>query len=347
MDNRVDSLWLDFIENYPLFDESHTDQYTDLSEIKTLLREGLPVYQFNSSLNKSNILKQYQDGTLDDLNSKLFDERLSSETKAFLKDKSNDMRGDEVRKVTDELLEDLPYPTPHAFRHIWAEAVLTRYRGDVGKVIRANFKHMDSSFFMAYLRGKETQVIVKIAERTVINKIVRKHIQQANDEYHDYAGGFHRYVTKAAKMTKVIKPENQIQLTEKLSDRVISIKSNLWVTCMLRQGSQHKAKCAEDGIPQRRNAEPKFCLGCMHSDISEMNYEGIVLSIKDDVSTCRNPELPVYFKAESARTVKLALSRIRELKRNSGKEKYDKYIAHLEESLDMASWEPLKWSNNG
>jgi hypothetical protein len=205
---------------------------------------------------------------------------------------------------------------------------------------------MDSSFFMAYLRNKETQVIVRIAERTVISKVVRQHFQNANKEYYDYAGGFQRYVSRAARMTKVFKPEDQIKVMEKVSDRVISIKSNLWATCMIREGNQHRAKCAEDGITQRRNAEPKFCLGCMHSDISGMNYEGIVLSIKDDVAACRNAELPTFIKAENAKTVQLALKRIKELKRNSGKTKYDKYIAHLEESLEMALWEPLKWSES-
>lgn len=343
--SRVDLLWIDFIHNYSLFDENLIDKYLELSEIRSQLRGGLPVYEFIKFGNKTQVLNQYRDGTADESISKLFDERLSTETKAFLKDESIGLSEDVARSVTRELLADLPYPTPHAFRHIWAEAVLTRYRGDVGKVIRANFKHMSSSFFMAYLRNKETQVIVRIAERAVISKVVRQHYQGANEEYFDYAGGFQRYVSKTARMTKVVKPEDQVKVMEMISDRVISIKANLWATCMLREGSQHRAKCAEDGIPQRRNAEPKFCLGCIHSDISGMNYEGIVLSIKDDVVTCRNAELPAFLKTENAKTVQLALDRIKDLKKNSGKTNYDRYIAHLEESLEMASWEAVQWSS--
>lgn len=345
INNRVDLLWIDFIHNYSLFDENHIDKYSELSEIRSQLREGLPVYEFIEFGNRAAVLNQYRESTADKSISKLFDERLSSETKEFLKDENNDLSEDVIRSVTRELLADLPYPTPHAFRHIWAEAVLTRYRGDVGKVLRANFKHMDSSFFMAYLRNKETQVIVKIAERAVISKIVRQHFQGADQEYYDYTGGFQRYVSKAARMTKVVKPEDQVKVMEIISDRVIGIKSNLWATCMLREGNQHRAKCAEDGIPQRRNAEPKFCLGCIHSDISGMNYEGIVLSIKDDVATCRNAELPTFFKTENAKTVQLALQRIMELKKNSGKTKYDRYIAYLEESLEIASLETVQWSS--
>jgi hypothetical protein len=228
IDNRVDLLWIDFIHNYILFDECQIDEYSDLSEIRTQLREGLPIYEFNEVKNKTQVLAQYRDGSVDESISKLFDERLSSETKEFLKDENNDLSEDVVRTVTRELLTDLPYPTPHAFRHIWAEAVLTRYRGDVGKVIRANFKHMDSSFFMAYLRNKETQIIVKIAERAVISKIVRQHFQEANEQYYDYTGGFQRYVSKTARLTKVVKPEDQVKVMEIISDRVISIKSNLW-----------------------------------------------------------------------------------------------------------------------
>jgi hypothetical protein len=152
-------------------------------------------------------------------------------------------------------------------------------------------------------------------------------------------------VSKIARLTKVVKPEDQVKVMEIVSDRVIGIKSNLWATCMLREGNQHRAKCAEDGIPQRRNAEPKFCLGCIHSDISGMNYEGILISIKDDVAACRNAELPTFFKTENAKTVQLALLRIKELKQNSGETKYDRYIAHLEESLEMAAWESVKLSS--
>ena len=343
--SRVDLLWIDFIHNYSLFEHSQIDKYSDLSEIRTQLRKGLPIYEFNEFYRKTQLLTQYRNGTVPESMSKLFDERLSLETKAFLKDKSKVFNESDTKRITKELLADLPYPTPHAFRHIWAEAVLTRYRGDVGKVIRANFKHMDNSFFMAYLRNKETQVIVRIAERAVISKIVRRHFQAANEEYYDYAGGFQRYVSKTARLTKVVKPEDQAKVMEIVSDRVIGIKSNLWATCMLREGNQHRAKCAEDGIPQRRNAEPKFCLGCIHSDISEMNYEGILVSIKDDVAVCRNAELPTFFKTENAKTVRLALQRIKELKKNSGKTKYDRYIAHLEESLEMAAWDPVTLSS--
>lgn len=62
-----------------------------------------------------------------------------------------------MRDICSEILDGVRYPSPHAFRHIWAEAVLTRYQGDVGAVIRHQFCHLDNSFFMAYLRDKDAR----------------------------------------------------------------------------------------------------------------------------------------------------------------------------------------------
>ncbi len=343
LSSRVVNLWFDFIENYSLFKKVPIDECDELAAIKEQLRGGLPAYEFSGLNYKTSVIQKYREGALDEPTTALLDARLSATTKEFIRDDSNEISRDTVLAVRKDVMADLPYPTAHAFRHIWAEAVLTRYRGDVGKVIQANFKHMDGRFFMAYLRGKETLAIYRIAERTVINNIVRQHVLSANEQHQNYAGGFQRFVSKTARMTKVIKPEEQAKLIEKISDRVIGMMANPWATCMLRSASQHRAKCAEEGIPQRRNADPKFCLGCIHSDISEMNYQGIVISIKDDVSVCRNIELPLFIKSEHAITVKNGLSRVKELKRNSGTTKYDKYINHLEESLEMASMEPLKW----
>jgi hypothetical protein len=343
--NRIDNLWIHFINNYKLFNDENIGEYPDLIEMKDKLKKGLPEYEFSQISDRKIPLEKYRKGTLDQSTSSLLDERLSPETKAFLNDEDNSITYNVVRVVSKEVLGDLPYPTPHAFRHIWAEAVLTRYRGDVGKVIRANFKHMGWRFFMAYLRGKETQAIYKIAERSVISNIVKQYFQSANVEYFDYTGGYQRYVKKIARKTKVISPEEQAKIQVKITDRVVGINPNPTSTCLLRVDNQSRAKCAVDGIPQRRNAEPKFCFGCMHSDITDMNYEGIIISIKNDVTACRNPDLPYVFKSDQVEVVKLALARVKELKRNSGKPKYDKYIAHLEESIDMAFVESLKWSS--
>lgn len=335
--HRVDFLWLDFINNYVLFGESYANEYPELTKLKSSLHEEIPAYEFWRDHNKSKTLKLYCDGVLDEKTTELLNEKLSNETKDFLKDKNNVITRITIKSVTREVMADLSYPTPHAFRHIWAEAVLTRYRGDIGKYLRANFKHMDARFFAAYLRNKEMKAIHQIAERTIINQIVRNYIRSANQDHQDYAGGFQRYITKAVRMTKVITLKEHERLADKIGGKVISIKANSWCTCMLRSGNQHRAKCSEDGVPQRRNAAPEFCLGCMHADISEMNFDGIVISVKNDVMACRNDNLPEFVKEQHAHTLKLALARVSELKKNSGKVSYDKYIDYLKESISMAS----------
>jgi hypothetical protein len=336
LDVRVDFLWLDFVENYTLFSSLDISEYPEINELKSSLCEAIPVYEFWRDPNKSKTLKHYREGSLDEKTTKLLDNKLSDETREFVKDVNNSMNLSTIISVSRELMSNLPYPTPHAFRHIWAEAVLTRYRGDIGKVLRANFKHMDERFFAAYLRNKEMNAVYRIAERTIINQIVRQHIRSADNEYQDYSGGFQRYVAKAARMTKVVTTKEREQLVDKIDIKVIGVKTTRWATCMLRSSNQHRAKCSVDGIPQRRNAAPEFCLSCMHADISEMNFKGIVLSIKDDVMACRNDNLPEFIKAQHIKVLKVALVRVRELKENSGKTDFDKYIDHLQESIDMA-----------
>jgi hypothetical protein len=105
---------------------------------------------------------------------------------------------------------------------------------------------------------------------------------------------------------------------------------------LLRDGTQKTAKCSINGEPQRQNASPKLCLGCINADITEGNFNGIVVYIKEDIAACRNPELPWFIKEPCYHTVLLALKRIEELKRNSGKATYDKFIAHLKDTVLMA-----------
>ncbi len=75
--------------------------------------------------------------------------------------------------IVSELLEGVRYPSPHAFRHIWAESVLTRYQGDVGAVIRHQFAHLDNSFFMAYLRDKDVRGLMQSAKQRYLKLIGR------------------------------------------------------------------------------------------------------------------------------------------------------------------------------
>ena len=115
------------------------------------------------------------------------------------------------------------------------------------------------------------------------------------------------------------------------------MSANPWATCFLRAGTEKVAKCSEHGVPQRRNASPNFCLGCTNADIDKGNFNGIVVYIKHDISACRNPKLPSFIKGTHVEVVIRALKRVEELRRNSNNQKYDHFIEHLRETLEIAA----------
>ncbi|MCA1931697.1 hypothetical protein [Rheinheimera sp.] len=282
-------------------------------------------------------LRAYSYGSAPSDITALFDAHLSEDTRTKLKSGEVKLDKASVRFVRGELLGDAVYPTAHALRHIFAEAVLRRYRGDVGRFIRAHFKHLDERFFMAYLRDKEYRVIQQIATRHVINSVVRLHMDSIEDENREYAGGVDRFLSKAMAITHVYSNEEQKEkLAQAAVKRVLAIKSNPWASCLLRDGTQQNAKCSVNGEPQRQNAQPRLCLGCLNADIAEGNYNGIVIYTKQNVAACRNPELPWFIKEQHYHTVKLALRRVEELRHNSNNPTYDKFITHLKDTILIA-----------
>jgi hypothetical protein len=365
----VSSCWSDFVAHYCLFadidrwqvlnssgqlseDESKelgtlastyrfaSSQMTELIRIKDKLRSELPRVELALKQTKGqrfgDKLREYLAGEATPDVRALFDEFLSDETKESLVSGEVELDKAAVRFVRGEFLGDAAYPSPHAFRHMWAEAVLRRYRGDVGRFIRANFKHLDERFFMAYLRGKAMKAIVVVSKRAVVNSIVQAQLDSLGDENRGYTGGLDRFLSKALAITKIQSHEEYESLVKNVSQRVVDIKSNPWADCFLREGTYKTAKCSIDGIPQRHNASPKLCLGCINGNIAEGNFNGIVVYTRQDVKACRNPKLPWFIKEPHVHIVNSALKRVKELKENSGKSQYDPFIKHLEETLKMA-----------
>lgn len=333
-----DEIALNALESTYRFDEA---PMRAMIKMKKELNDSLPrvllAQEPNHKKNFGTRLRSYIEGLAPSDITALFDTLLSEETKAKLKSGEVELDKAGVRFVRGEFLGDVVYATAHAFRHIFAEAVLRRYRGDVGRFIRAHFKHLDERFFMSYLRDKEYRIIQQIATRHVINSVVRLHMDSIEDVHREYAGGVDRFLSKAVGITHVHSDE---ELKEKLAQaavkRVLAIKSNPWTSCLLRDGTQQNAKCSVNGEPQRQNAQPRLCLGCLNADIAEGNYNGIVIYTKQDVAACRTPELPWFIKEPHYHTVKLALRRVEELRHNSNNPKYDKFIAHLKETLLIA-----------
>jgi len=332
---------LDLKNNSPALKALSKSELESLKVIRSELRDSIPQFNFMYSKKNGNDtsgkkLKAYRKGSLNQLESKVIESNLSEGTLKKLRGESEFTRAT-VNAISAELRSELVYPTPHAFRHMWAEAVLLRYRGDVGKFIRANFKHIDERFFVAYLRNKETKMIVDLAKRSVINKIVRQQMLAVKYKDATYVGGFNRFITKAVSLTHVLTHEEFIKKAETIAEqRIVDIKTNAWATCMLRVGTFNTAKCSVDGVPQRFNASPRLCLGCTNANISEGNYNGIVVYTQQEVKALRNPELPYFIKRDYIQTVQHALKRVKELNKKKDKTQYLKFIEHLEESIQMA-----------
>ncbi len=335
---EMDEVVLNDLESTYRFDEAPMRAMINMKkELNDALPRVLLAQESDPRKTLGTRLREYLEGRAPSDIAALFEAHLSEDTKIKLKSGEVELDKAGVRFARGELLGDAVHATPHAFRHIFAEAVLRRYRGDVGRFIRAHFKHLDERFFMAYLRDKEYRVIQQIATRNVINSVVRLHMDSIEDEHREYAGGVDRFLSKAIGITHVHSDE---ELKEKLAQaavkRVLAIKSNPWASCLLRDGTQQNAKCSVNGEPQRQNAQPRLCLGCLNADIAEGNYIGIVVYIQQDVAACRTLELPWFIKEPHYHTVTLALKRVQELRHNSNNPTYDKFIAHLKETLLIA-----------
>jgi hypothetical protein len=313
-----------------------------LKEMRNKLKDDVEV--FGLIKNRSEKLKSigqkfiaFQNGTLNKFESKIIEKSLSKTTLKELMAEKN-LSLSTVAYFVNELLADSVYPTPHAFRHMWAEAVLLRYRGDVGKFIRANFKHLNEGFFIAYLRNKETKIVMRIAKRKIISNIVREQMNTSRSSRGGYAGGFERFISKVTFITKVLSPEEFSNKAQEIADtRIIDIKSSSWGTCMLRTGTLHSAKCSENGIPNRHLASPKLCLGCTNANVAEGNFNGIVLYIKGDIDACREKRLPYFVKKAPLKTLRLALKRVIELNQKAPNPKYSDFISYLKESIKMTN----------
>ena len=251
--------------------------------------------------------------------------------------------------ISSQLLRDAKYPSPHALRHCWAEAVFRRYSGDVGKFIRANFKHLNARFFMAYLRDKEASTIYKMAKRETINSTVRRHLRAMLDENRAYGGHFDAFLSKTIGLLKVF-PYNELrgltqmdheqadatlsELADKISsERVIEFKGNPWANCLLRVHTQNAAKCSVKGEPQRYLAEPNRCLGCVNGDVQSAHFDYIVIYYADTLQALADPDFPVGIKAQMLPSVINLNRTIASLARNSGEKRHKEYLSALDKVI--------------
>jgi len=262
------------------------------------------------------------------------DPLLQQKLKELTIEKPEDLSKDLVQACTVSILDNCVYPTPHGFRHIWAEAVLRRYSGDVGWFIRSHFKHLDERFFMRYLRLKNFKDIHDIAKRTAVSAIVRMHLLTLRDEHRTYTGKFDVLMRRLGKVTKVISIDELGGVADEFVDNeFVDLTANPWNNCILRRTTMKQALCSVDGEPQGQNADPSLCIGCINGDIEDGHVVGILLHVENHVKVLKNKELPESFKSKSKSTVISARKQFLQLKRNSGSNKYDDHIKYFDDAL--------------
>ncbi|MEZ8472136.1 hypothetical protein AB6D20_009605 [Vibrio splendidus] len=260
---------------------------------------------------------------------------LSDETKALLTSGSVDLNDKKTMKdINSELLESARYPSPHAFRHIWAESVLTRYQGDVGAVIRHQFAHLDNSFFMAYLRDKDTRGLMQSAKQRYLNSLVELLIIESEQVGEKYVGGLAQFVKKATSLTQVKDDNGILSLRETLSGRIIDIQVNTFATCIPRDGADPRAKCWKMGALNPQDAKPEFCLNCTNALITEGNIKGIWQVIQPMVKESLQEHAFGFLLEAHLPTLKSSWKRIKELRSEENAVSVDKILAAITKAID-------------
>lgn len=255
----------------------------------------------------------YKEGTLNSTQTKLLDTYLSQKTKDAIQNLTSkeQLTPYVTKEITNELISGCLYPTPHAFRHMWAEAVYRRFDGDAGWMIRSNFKHISQTMWLSYIRNKNNRRQHDMVKRNVVSSLLHNFILKKGA---GYAGSTETILRRMFLSTKVISiNEINNSLDEFIDIEIKDIKSNPWGYCLLRTRSQDKAKCADGGFPQRHNASPSLCLGCTHNLTQLGNIEGILLGISNDLKVIQNSQVPIAFRHASFNTVKNALKHLKKL----------------------------------
>ncbi|MGR5141718.1 hypothetical protein ACQKPX_08555 [Photobacterium sp. DNB23_23_1] len=313
-----------------------------LSSAKEVKRDWLrlsvtsfPGSQAQRRFKQSIVAYAQRDYVENDEHQAVIDRYLSSETKALLQSGTVSLEDIKtMRDINSELLEGVRYPSPHAIRHIWAEAVLTRYQGDVGAVIRHQFCHLDNSFFNAYLRDKDARGLMASAKQRYLNSIVELIIIESDQLSEKHLGGFSRFVRKATQLTKVATESESLALRERITGRVIDIQPSRFAVCIPRDGGESRAKCAKMGNLNPQDARLEFCLDCTHAWITEGHIRGIWQTIQPMVKEAMQPKGIGFLLEAHLPALTSSWRRIKELRNSRNGESVDRILSAIESAID-------------
>lgn len=279
-------------------------------------RQDLEVLEFyffpNANSSKINWVDRYRQKTLAENWIELLDKSLSESTREWIHTMDSEAcrDGHTTKTLSGELIADCLYPTPHAFRHMWAEAVYRRFDGDAGWMIRSHFKHISKRMWLEYIKDKDNRIAHTESKNRVINSLVSNHFTHQGA---GYAGLMHKWLRRLARQTVILLPEEQRQFIDKIAAvEIIDIKTNPFGYCLLKKRSKHLAKCAVKGEPQRHNASPDLCLGCAHNLMQSGNLDWLLLYGATHLEALRNPVVPEIFKRSSAKLLKKISSHLRQ-----------------------------------
>lgn len=281
---------------------------TNLKEAWRRAREEWPRIEMflmgSNTIDKKNWLACYRNGTLRSDWHALLDTYLLSNTKNWINSLSQDelKSGYATKGVMNQLIEGTLRPSPHAFRHMWAEAVYRRFDGDAGWMIRSQFKHISQTMWLAYIRDKDNRVVHEKAKTAVISSLVRNYLKNKGK---GYAGQMHIWLRRLFNKTSVVMPEEQERLAKHIATiEIENIKASPWGYCLLKRRTKSHAKCAEMGEPMPHNASPDLCLGCIHSLMQTENVEWTLFHVASHVGVLKNPIVPAGLKVASYKLVK-------------------------------------------
>ena len=336
-------LWPDFVQNYVLFDENalcSEESAAAIQKVKHEVQHTFPLYQLaNASDGFIEVLNSYRNGTVSENYLQLIRDNLPQAMLNKLTSPDVELTPKNISSIKNSLLRNVKVPSPHAFRHMWAEAVMMRYRGPIGSFIRANFQHMDNRFFMTYLRDKDMKFINEHSERSFISYVSQQYADLGKDAFGESVSQLPRYIELSLGKTSVLDHKIYLEKVSKIaSERIESVKVNPWGTCIRRAGTDFRAACSRGGIPHTHNASPKLCLGCTNIDITKANFRGIMVYTRQEVEACLNPTLPPQLKVPYVDTIKKAVSVIKKLQAKShNPARYDRAISDFEEALSAAN----------
>lgn len=271
---------------------------------------------------KKEYLKKYrshllgEDSSLDSDVNKLLDQYLSDDTKSFIRNSTEDVLSNKVtvNDISSEVVSGCLYPAPHSFRHMWAEAVFRRFDGDVGWMIRSNFKHISSSMWLAYIQSKDNIRQQSDIRKRIVSGLLKKWIR---DEGRESAGKLHRALGRIFSRTKFSSISDLHNAIDRYSSfEVESIKANPWGFCVSRKRSTSLARCAVNGSTRTENATPSLCLGCVNNLTKVSNIDYIIMHSNQHLELLESPilsSIPVELRAESIKYIESAFRIIKKI----------------------------------